>query len=118
MNNPDFQKAFEDQNRRDYIAGAILGTCVSIPLNLFCAIMDHFMYQKQMAEFFRARLISVSVIAVVCLWYRSRWGRSHRRLFGLAWYMSPLVMILWMIHRADDPRSPYYAGLNIVLLAL
>jgi signal transduction histidine kinase len=32
--------------------------------------------------------------------------------------MSPLVMILWMIYAADDPRSPYYAGLNIVLLAV
>jgi signal transduction histidine kinase len=118
MNSSDFQQAFEDQNRRDYVAGAVLGTCVSIPLNLFCAIMDHFMYPERMSEFFRARLISVSVIALVCLWFRSRWGRSHRRLFGLAWYMSPLVMILWMIHRADDPISPYYAGLNIVLLAL
>ena len=119
MNGPEFQKAYEEQNRRDYIAGAVLGTSVSIPLNLFCAIMDHLMYPGAIAaSFFRARLISVSVIALVCLWYRSPWGRNHSRLFGITWYVSPLAMILWMIYRAQDPLGPYYAGLNIILVAI
>jgi signal transduction histidine kinase len=118
MNNPEFQRAYEEQNQRDYVAGAVLGTCVSIPLNLFCAIMDHFMYPDMMWVFFPARVYSVVVIALVWAWFKSPWGRSHTRLFGVTWYLSPLVMILWMIYRADDPRSPYYAGLNIVLLAV
>ena len=119
MNSPEFQKAYEEQNRRDYVARAVLGTSVSIPLNLFCAIMDHLMYPGDIAaRFFWTRLWSVGIIALVCVWYRSPWGRTHRRLFGITWYMSPLVMILWMIYAADDPLSPYYAGLNIVLLAI
>jgi signal transduction histidine kinase len=45
-------------------------------------------------------------------------GRSHYRIFGVTWYLSPLAIILWMIYAADDQASPYYAGLNIVLLAV
>ncbi|MEO6182579.1 MAG: ATP-binding protein, partial [Verrucomicrobiota bacterium] len=32
--------------------------------------------------------------------------------------MSPLIMIQWMIYAADDAYSPYYAGLNIILLGM
>ena len=118
MNGPDFQKAFEQQNRRDYIASATLGTYVSIPLNLFCSIMDWLMYPDLWWLYFKARVISVSLVALAWIWHKSPLGRSHLRLYGMVWYMSPLMMILWMIYAANDPRSPYYAGLNIVLLAV
>ncbi|MBC8094222.1 MAG: response regulator, partial [Akkermansiaceae bacterium] len=118
MNDPDFLKAYEEQNGRDYIASAKLGTAVSIPLNLFCSIMDYFMYPDKMWLFFKVRVASVLVVAMAALWFKSRWGKSHHRLFGMTWYMSPLIIILWMIYAANDPYSPYYAGLNIVLLAI
>jgi signal transduction histidine kinase len=118
MNGPDFQKAFEEQNTRDYIASATLGTCVSIPLNLFCSIMDRLMYHDLWSLYFKARVISVSLVALAWIWHKSPLGRSHIRLYGMMWYISPLMMILWMIYAANDPMSPYYAGLNIVLLAV
>ena len=118
MNGPDFQKAFEEQNRRDYLASATLGTCISIPLNLFCSIMDRLMYPDFWGLYFKARLISVSLVAFAWIWHKSPLGRSHLRLYGMVYYMSPLMMILWMIYAANDPMSPYYAGLNIVLLAV
>ena len=81
MTDPEFHRAYEEQNRRDYIAGAVLGTCVSIPLNLFCAIMDHFMYKDMVWVFFPARVYSVVVIALVWAWFKSPWGRSHTPAF-------------------------------------
>jgi signal transduction histidine kinase len=116
MNDPAFQKAYAEQNRRDYIAAATLGTWVSIPLNLFCSIMDHFMYQDEKG-FLAARLCSVFVTALSWCWFKTRLGRAHPR-FEVAWFMSPLLMILWMIFAAHDPGSPYYAGLNIILLGM
>ncbi|MCU0786662.1 MAG: ATP-binding protein [Verrucomicrobia bacterium] len=118
MNAAEFQKAYNDENRRDYVAAATLGTFVSMPLNLFCSIMDYFMYPDRVWVFFKARVLSTFLVGLVWVWFRSPLGRSHRRLFGVTWFMSPLVMILWMIYAADDPNSPYYAGLNIVLLAV
>ena len=118
MNDPEFQRAYEEQNRREYIARATLGAILSITLNLFCSIMDYFMYREQWLLFLKVRICSVMLVLLVWAWFRSPMGRSHYRVFGVTWYLSPLVIILWMIYAADDQTSPYYAGLNIVLLAV
>ena len=118
MNDPDFQKAYEAQNRRDQIANSTLATVLSIILNLSCSVMDYFMYPEKVWLFFKVRIGSMFLVALTWVWFKSPAGRNHHRLFGVMWYASPLAMILWMIYAADDPHSPYYAGLNIVLLAV
>ena len=117
MNEPEFQKAYEEQNRRDYIAAATLGTAVCIPLNLLCPFMDHAMYPDKAALFLKARLISVLVTGLGWLWFKTKIGRAHPR-FGAMWFLSPQLMILWMIYSADDRFGIYYAGLNIVMLGI
>ena len=119
MNKPEFQKIYEDEKRRDYITAATWGTFVSIPLNLSCTFMDHAMYPQHALEFFRARLISVSVTALAWLWFKTKIGRAHPQ-FSIMWFASPMLMILWMIYAADDYHrySPYYAGLNIIMLGM
>src|SRR5258708_30331383 len=117
MKSAEFQQAYAEQNRRDYIAAATLGTVVSIPLNLFCSIMDHFMYPDKMWAFFQSRICSVAVTALAWSWFKTRVGRANPR-FEIAWFANPLLMILWMIHASHDPGTPYYAGLNIILLGM
>ena len=116
--NPEFKSVYEEQNRRDYIAAAKLGTAVSIPLNLLCSVMDYCMYPGKMQHFFVARLGSSILVALAWVWFKNPKGSVQRRLLGITWYASPLIMILWMIYITNDPYSPYYAGLNIVLLAV
>ena len=118
LDNPDFQKAYAAQNRHDQIYYSTLATALSIILNLSCSVMDHFMYPELAGLFFKVRLASVLLLALVWIWFRSPWGNAHHRIFGATWYAIPLAMILWMIYVAHDPYSPYYAGLNIVLLAV
>ncbi len=118
MNDTEFQKAYQEQNRRDQIAYSTLATVLSMILNLSCSLMDYFMYPGKWWLFFRARLVSVMLVALVWIWFRNFPGRNHYRVFGVVWYLSPLLMILWMIYAANDPFSPYYAGLNIILLAV
>ena len=116
MNNTEFQEAYEEQNKRDYISNATFGSIVSIPLNLSCSVMDHFMYHDQMWAFFKLRVACGILTALVWLWFVK--GRGPRVMFGVTWFMGPLLMILWMIYSLPDPLSPYYAGLNIILLAM
>jgi signal transduction histidine kinase len=115
---PELKNVYEEQNRRDYITAAKLGTAVSIPLNLLCSVMDYCMYPGQMQHFFVARLGSSILVALAWLWFRNPQGSVQRRIFGVTWYASPLAIIIWMIYITKDPYSPYYAGLNIVLLAI
>ncbi len=115
---PEFQTAYEEQTRRDYVAAAKLGTAVSIPLNLLCSIMDWWMYPGLLEKFFVARLGSAFLVGLAWIWFRNPRNSFQRRLFGITWFASPLAVILWMVYAANDPFAPYYAGLNIVLLAV
>jgi two-component system sensor histidine kinase PhcS len=117
MNPESFKLTYAAEERRDYIARATIGTFVSIPLNLFCTFMDRHMYPELWRDLFSARLISVTVTALVWLWYRAPVGRKYPH-WGCAWYLSPLVMILWMIYYVNDGYSFYYAGLNIVIVGM
>ena len=75
------------------------------PLNLSCSVMDYFMYREQMWTFFKLRVACGVLTALVWLWFKK--GGCHRRLFGVTWFMGPLMMILWMIG-----RSPMLASIN------
>lgn len=86
-------------------------------LNLACSVMDHVVYPKYAGLFLEVRLCSIALVALVWIWF-VRTGKKHHRVFGVMWYASPLAIILWMIYYANDAYSPYYAGLNIVLLAV
>ena len=118
MNNIEFQKAYQEQNRRDQITYSTLATVLSVILNLFCSVMDYFVYHDKWWLFFKARIFSVFLVVFTWAWFQSPMGRKHHRIFGVMWYASPLAIILWMIYVAQDPYSPYYAGLNIILLAV
>jgi len=117
MSNSDFQAAYEEQNQRDYVTNATIATAIQIPLNLSCVFMDWKMYPGQWRHFFIARIVSVMVVAFSWVWFKFRHGNSQRE-FGIMWIMSPLLMIFWLIYAADDTDSPYYAGLNIILLGM
>jgi signal transduction histidine kinase len=117
MNDPEILRAYEDLNHREYIRNAMFGSIVSIPLNLSCSVMDYYMYPDKMWAFFKLRVLCGLVTALVWAWFKSP-RPCHRRVFGIAWFMGPLMMIFWMLYALPDPLSPYYAGLNIILLAM
>jgi signal transduction histidine kinase len=79
--------------------------------------MDYFMYPEMMWAFFKLRVLCGLVTALVWAWFKSP-RPCHLRIFGVTWFMGPLMMILWMLYILPDPLSPYYAGLNIILLAM
>src|SRR5437588_4150495 len=117
MNDPEIQHAYEEQNRRDYIANAVFGSMVSIPLQLSCSVMDYKMYPEKGDSFLKVRLGVALLTGLVWVWFKSPWP-CHRRIFGTTWFLGPLIMVLWMIYTLPDQFSPYYAGLNIILLAM
>lgn len=117
MIDPEIRKAYEQENLRDYIRNATFGSIVSIPLNLSCSVMDHYMYPDKMWDFFKLRVACGILTTLVWVWFKSP-HPCHRRIFGVTWFMGPLMMIFWMIYTLPDPLAPYYAGLNIILLAM
>ena len=117
MSDPQFQKAYEAQNRADYVTNATIATVIQIPLNLACSFMDFVMYPHEAPLFLKVRIGCALLVSLT--WLRFKLHRNpDQEKFGIVWIMCPLVMILWMVYMAGDPYSPYYAGLNIILLGM
>ena len=117
MTDASFQKGFADQNRRDQVAFSTLASVLSMILMPMGAVMDRYQYPELSPFFLRLRLASSAIVGLAWVWFRIT-GEKHYRMFGVVWYLAPTVFIAWMVEAAPGPMSPYYAGLNLVLLAL
>ena len=84
-------------------------------------VMDRVVFPEQAREFhfFWLRMLS-SVLAGGVLLALNRQGWSERmvRIISAGWYLSPAVIICMMISCTKGLMSPYYAGLNLVILAV
>lgn len=69
-----------------------------------------------MMDFLPLRVGSVGVLAAMNVLLRTEWGASKHRLLGLLMGAPLVVVIAIMIARTEGAASPYYAGLNLVLL--
>src|SRR5260370_1232044 len=80
--------------------------------------LDYFVYPDRLWFFFKLR-IACSLLALLG-WglYRTRVGQGHPQTLGLVLAMLPALFISWMIYDIRDPNSPYYAGLNLVLMSM
>lgn len=79
--------------------------------------LDFFVYPQYLWLFLAVRIAASLLTGLVWWWFHLK-GERHDRIFGVMWYMIPAAAIAWMIYYVNDPHSPYYAGLNLVLLAI
>ncbi len=120
MNETDIQKEFSpNADRAVTIQNAKFGCLLASTLMPAGSItMDHFVYPGHMMGFFELRLISALLTGIVFLLLLTERGQRHYRILAVAWYWIPMIFIALMIYSAKDPLSPYYAGFNLVLLAV
>lgn len=79
--------------------------------------LDQQVYPAFVPYFLKLRLLSsVLVTLVLAVYYRPWAARFDRALFILL-LMVPQGIIAWMVYATEGPFSPYYAGLNLVLVA-
>lgn len=98
---------------RNYKLGALLAG-IFMPAG---ASLDYFMYGwDQALGFFPVRLISAVLLALV--WAALHYAPDTRyyRNLGLSVALIPLLAISWMIFTKEGAISPYYAGLNLIML--
>jgi signal transduction histidine kinase len=119
MNSPEIQKAYADHDREDSIANSKVGCVLAIilmPLGSFT--MDYFTYNKHVVDFLQLRLMSSFLTLIVLMLLLTKWGERHYRVLRMAWYWIPMIFIACLIYAAQDPNAPYYAGFNLVLIAV
>jgi signal transduction histidine kinase len=98
---------------RNYKLGAMLAG-IFMPAG---ASLDFFMYGlEQTKSFFSVRVFSAVLLAGVWLALHYFPNTPHYRHLGRLVALLPLAAISWMIYIKDGAISPYYAGLNLIML--
>jgi two-component system sensor histidine kinase PhcS len=81
-------------------------------------LLDFFCNRPLLVHFFELRLLCSLLIGIFWTIVDSPVGRRHPRVLGVILAMFPSFFITWMICETTGSQSPYYAGLNIVLLVI
>ena len=115
----EVQKAFAEYERQvtlsNFKVACVLGM-ILMPSGFF---MDRYMYPRLAGQFLSLRFLCSLLIAVFLAFLLTQFGRKHYRLLGITLFVLPASFIAWMIYATPEgAASPYYAGLNLVFLAL
>ncbi|MGV3756129.1 MAG: ATP-binding protein [Verrucomicrobiota bacterium] len=116
MNQQDVKTAFAEYDKKVRISNSRLGAIWAMILMPAGITLDYLVYPDQVWEFFLLR-----VLCSLCVWgvralFNTEFGDRNYRFLGMLWYMLPAFFISGMIYASDSVTSPYYAGLNLVLI--
>src|SRR5688500_10261817 len=82
------------------------------------SLLDYFVYPEQFRTFFGIRVLCSLAAGIIWLMLPADLGRGSTGWSGVIVPLLPAVSIAWMIAVEEGFASPYYAGLNLVLLAV
>lgn len=83
-----------------------------------CFGLDYFVYPDLVWRIFVGRILCDLVLLPCFIALFTPWGLKHVRFLGNAPPLVPAFTICWMIYITEGVLSPYYAGLNIVMVGV
>jgi signal transduction histidine kinase len=114
----NFAEAFavHEQRQRIYTGKvACLLVIFLMPVG-FC--LDYFVYPSHLQLFLAVRILTSFLACGLLYLHFTEFGSKHYRLLGVPIALLPAAGIAWMIYSTEGPASPYYAGLNLIVLAV
>jgi hypothetical protein len=84
----------------------------------FFAVLDHFAYPEFVALFAALRWTLASLIMVLLVMVRSRFGKRHFRLLTMVLPLIPALFVVITVFTTKDPATEYYAGLSLCIVAI
>src|SRR6267378_4445196 len=117
-NAQEIRKAFVEYDRRVILNNVKVGCFLGVVLMPAGILLDYFVYRGDLIQFLKLRLLCSALIGLFWIIVISPLGRKHPRKLGVLLAMFPSFFISWMIYATNGSGSPYYAGLNLVLLVV
>jgi signal transduction histidine kinase len=116
----DIQAAFADYDRRETISNFKVACVLGMVLMPAGCLLDKSVIVDpvQVSYFLKLRFLCSLLIGLFLALLLTPLGRKHYRFNGVFLFMLPASCIAWMIYKTAGADSPYYAGLNLVLLVL
>lgn len=118
LDDGELRERFVDYNKSFRITTSRVGCLLVVLLMPFGALLDYFVYPEQLGFFFQLRVLCSAIVLGIWWLLGKPFGKRYYRLFGLLWYTQPSLFIALMIYYTEGVYSPYYAGLNLVLIGL
>ena len=115
---PEFLAAFADEDRRERLRIGKLGCTLVILLMPLGFLLDFAVYPEDAGRFFALRILCSAITGLLLALHYTTWGQRHVFWLGLPIALLPAGFIGVMIARNHGYQSPYYAGLNLVLIAV
>jgi signal transduction histidine kinase len=113
------QQAFAEYDRDVTISNFKVACVIGAILMPAGVVLDRAVYYHDWQLFLGARFLCSLLIASFLRVLITPFGRRNYRFFGVTLFMLPASFIAWMIYYCPDgATSPYYAGLNLVMLVL
>ena len=117
-NSKEIQKAFAEYDRQAILNNVIIGCLLGAVLMPLGTLLDYIVYPKETVYFLKLRFLCSFLIGVFWTVVITPFGRKHPRKLGVTLAFFPAFFISWMIYATEGSHSPYYAGLNLVLLVV
>lgn len=109
----DFQDYEKDIRVRNYRMCGVL----AMVFMLIGSSLDWIVYgEAGVRDFIGIRLGTAVVLGIIRVLLGREWGRRFHRPLGIAMAMPLIISMAWMIYAKNGSESPYYAGLNLVML--
>jgi two-component system, sensor histidine kinase PhcS len=118
MRDSGLQAQYEQYNRQVRIRNASIASLLVIVLMPVGSLLDWFVYPHLLIPFFALRIACSVATAAAWLMLKSRYQKLLYSFLIRAWYLLPSFCISLMIAFSEGATSPYYAGLNLVILAV
>ena len=118
LSNPEVLDAYRIHARQQRINTGKVASALVVLLMPAGVVLDYFVYPKQLGYFLAVRLLCSALAGGLWFLHTTSVGQRHVRWLGLPIALLPALAVAWMIYKTEDPDSPYYAGLNLVLLAV
>lgn len=113
---PHLLEAYQNANRELRIRHAKVGCVLALVLVPAGSSLDYFVYPELLWPIFQIRLLcDLALLPIFALLYTS-FGRRHVWTLGTLWALLPTFAICWMIYASEGVASPYYAGLNLMII--
>ncbi|MEM6391316.1 MAG: ATP-binding protein [Planctomycetota bacterium] len=113
---PDFWDEYEQSDRALRLRHAKLGCILTMVLMPSGSTLDFLVYPDLAGSFFVARVMTNLALALILGLLFLPLGQRCLAFLSSAWVMLPAIAIAWMIYSSEGVHSPYYAGLNLLII--
>ena len=115
---PNLIKGYRREDRALRLRMSKIAHGIALVAVLGGTSLDAFVYPQWQEPFLRLRLLADAVMAMALALHWTRWGRRHIRSLSMFWVLFMNAFLSVLIYLADGAASPYYAGINLVLLGV